>query len=69
MNRRPDGATGLERIFAAISTRIDDAGPERSPLFLARLALLLSVELADEERALALIAGAATSETGRGDRK
>lgn len=63
MNRRPEGATGLERIFAAISTKIDEAGPERAPLFLARLALLLSIELEDEERALALISGAATSET------
>lgn len=65
MNRRPEGATGLERIFAAISTGIDDAGPERAPLFLARLALLLSVELGDEERALTLISCAATPEAAQ----
>ena len=65
MNRRPEGATGLERIFAAIGTGVDEAGPERAPLFLARLALLLSVELKDEERVLALISGAATFETGQ----
>lgn len=58
------GATGLEQIFAAIGTGIDDAGPNRAPLFLARLALLLSTELQDDERALTLISEAAVSAAG-----
>ena len=59
-----EGTTGLERIFAAIGTGIDEAGPNRAPLFLARLALLLSTELQDDERALTLIFEAAVSAAG-----
>ncbi len=59
-----EGATALERIFAAIGTGIDEAGPKRAPLFLARLALLLSTELQDDERALTLISEAAVSAAG-----
>lgn len=65
MSCHPEGATGLERIFAAMCAGIDGAGPERAPLFLARLALLLSVELQDDERALALISDAALPTMGR----
>jgi len=64
MTQLAEGATGLERIFAAIGTGIDEAGPERAPLFLARLALLLSTALRDDERALALISSAAVSASG-----
>ena len=58
MTRNAQGATGLEHIFAAISTGVDEAGSERALLFLARLVLLLSTELQDHERVLALISGA-----------
>ncbi len=59
-----EGATDLERIFAAIGNGIDDAGPKYAPLFLARLALLLATELQDDERALTLISKAAVSAAG-----
>lgn len=59
-----ESATGLERIFAAIGTGIDDAGHKRAPLFLARLTLLLATELQDDERTLTLISEAAVSAAG-----
>jgi hypothetical protein len=49
----------LERIFARLSEAVDQAGtPERAQLMLARLALLLAGEIADEDRIAALIAAA-----------
>lgn len=45
----------MERIFAALSRAVDAAGPTRTELYLARLALLMAEQIADEARILALV--------------
>jgi hypothetical protein len=57
----PLSPDALERIFAALSEAIDRTGPERAPLLLARLALLLAGVVGDEERVLALVKDAEQS--------
>lgn len=49
----------VERVYDGLAASIDAAGPEKSELFLAKLALLLSVELGDVARVLGLIDEAA----------
>ncbi|NLY26386.1 MAG: DUF2783 domain-containing protein [Alcaligenaceae bacterium] len=39
---------GLETVFDSLAVAIDQAGPEKSQLFLAKLALLNANALADE---------------------
>ncbi|MGH7103782.1 MAG: FAD-dependent monooxygenase [Acetobacteraceae bacterium] len=51
------GEMGLERVFEAISRAADAAGEAGTSQFLARLALVLSHELGDAGRVLALIEG------------
>jgi hypothetical protein len=58
---QPLSAEALERIFAALSEAIDRTGPERAPLLLARLALLLAGEVGDEGRVLTLVKDAEKS--------
>lgn len=40
--------SGLESVYDALATAIDQAGPERTELFLVKLALLNAHALADE---------------------
>lgn len=47
-----------DRLYAELARAITDAGPEREPLFLARLALLLFETVADEARCRQAIADA-----------
>ncbi|MGH7050801.1 MAG: FAD-dependent monooxygenase [Acetobacteraceae bacterium] len=49
------GEAGLERVFEAISRGVDAAGEAGASQFLARLALMLSQEIGDAGRVLALI--------------
>ena len=41
---------GLEQVYDRLAQAIDDAGPERSELFLVKLALLNAQALGDAER-------------------
>jgi hypothetical protein len=47
--------TDVERVYDAIAETLDTVGTEKSELFLAKLALLLSNELGDVEQVLSLI--------------
>lgn len=49
MNTPPQdlGIAGLEAVYDALATAIDDAGPEKSELFLVKLALLNAQALGD----------------------
>lgn len=47
--------TDVERVYEALAEGVDRAGAQNSELFLAKLALLLSHELGDAARAVALI--------------
>lgn len=49
----------LEEIYEALARQIDAVPAERRELFFAKLALLLTQELGDANRALALIRSAA----------
>lgn len=51
----------IERIYDAMALQIDAVGPEKTPLYLAKLALLLSKELQHPEPVLDCIAAAAQS--------
>ncbi len=46
----PTGLTigGLESAYDQLATAIDDAGPDKSELFLVKLALLAAQQLGDE---------------------
>lgn len=47
--------TDVERVYDVLAETLDMVGMEKSELFLAKLALLLSNELGDAERVLNLI--------------
>jgi hypothetical protein len=49
----------LETVYEALAERLDAVGPEKHPLFLAKLALLLSHDLDDAGRVRARIDEAA----------
>ena len=49
---------GLETVYDALATAIDQAGPEKAQLFLVKLALLNANALADENLVQAQIAAA-----------
>lgn len=51
----PLESSAQDRIYQRCAHAITEAGPEREPLFLARLALLLFQELGDEARCLRAI--------------
>jgi len=51
-------AAAQDRLYAACSHAIGEAGRTRESLFLARLALLLFAEIGDEDRCLAAIQAA-----------
>jgi hypothetical protein len=51
-------ATTLEDVYAAMAEGVDNAGPDREALFLAKTALLLADALNDPDRAVALIQAA-----------
>ena len=53
----PDDAR--DRMYAALARSISDAGLERESLFLARLALLLFEQVADEDRCMSALSEAA----------
>jgi hypothetical protein len=42
----------IEAVYEAIATQIDKVGPANTELYLAKLALLLANEIADQRRAL-----------------
>lgn len=46
----------LERVYEAMAEAVDAVGPERSELFLAKLALALADELGAADGCLAVIA-------------
>lgn len=48
-------STDVERVYDALAETLDIVGAEKSELFLAKLALLLSNELDDAERVLSII--------------
>lgn len=50
--------TDVETIYAALAETIDRVTPEKSELFLAKLALLMAHELDDLDRVRALIESA-----------
>jgi len=56
----------IEDVFEALAITIDAVGAERTPLFLAKLALALAQALDDPVRAMAIISAAAADEPGRG---
>lgn len=45
----------LEQVYDLLAEAIDEAGPERESLFLARLAVLLAHEISDLDRVRELI--------------
>jgi hypothetical protein len=47
--------TELERVYERLATAIDEAGPDKSEVFLSKLVLMLAQQLAEPERALAAI--------------
>ncbi|WP_222440506.1 hypothetical protein [Siccirubricoccus deserti] len=49
-------ANDIEALWAALAEAVDQAGPEREALFLAKLALLLGREVGDLDRVRALLA-------------
>ncbi len=49
---------GLETVYDALATAIDQAGPEKSELFLVKLALLNAQALGDASRFLAQVQAA-----------
>ena len=49
---------GLETVYDTLATAIDRAGPERSELFLVKLALLNANAIADPDRFAAHVAAA-----------
>ncbi|MBX9936638.1 MAG: DUF2783 domain-containing protein [Burkholderiaceae bacterium] len=60
MTTTPNALTiaGLETVYDALASAIDQAGPEKSQLFLVKLALLNANTLADAELFAAHIAAA-----------
>lgn len=60
MTTTPNALTiaGLETVYDALASAIDQAGPEKSQLFLVKLALLNANTLADTELFAAHIATA-----------
>ncbi len=48
----------LEQVYDALAQAIDQAGPERTELFLTKLSLLLANEIADDARVQTLIESA-----------
>ena len=48
MSQTPLTIGGLETVYDALATAIDQAGPEKAKLFLVKLALLLANALGDE---------------------
>jgi hypothetical protein len=50
----------LEATYDTLAEAIDAAGPERTPLMLTKLVLLLAQELGDPDRVAALIHSAGT---------
>ena len=48
MTRKPLTIGGLETVYDALATAIDQAGPEKAELFLVKLALLQANALGDE---------------------
>jgi hypothetical protein len=57
-----EAGSDLERIFEAVSTGIDAAGPDQAQLFLGRLCLLLAQEIGDTGRVLDCVARAGTAD-------
>lgn len=53
--------TDVEHVYDALAETLDAVGAEKSELFLAKLALLLSHEVGDRTRVITLIADAATN--------
>lgn len=49
----------IETVYEALARQIDAIAPDKHALFLAKLALLLSREIGDAERARSLVAEAA----------
>jgi hypothetical protein len=49
-------ASEIEALWEALAEAVDQAGPEREALFLAKLTLLLGREVGDLNRVLALLA-------------
>jgi len=49
----------IERVYEALAEKLDAVGSEKSELFLAKLALLLSREIEDPARVIDLIHDAA----------
>lgn len=47
--------TDVELVYDALAQKIDTVGPEKSELFLAKLALLLSHEIGNPTRVIRLI--------------
>jgi len=56
----PLESTAQDRVYQRCANAISEAGLEREPLFLARLALLLFQEVGDEQRCLRAIEQALT---------
>lgn len=53
--------TDVEAVYDALAQTLDAAGPQKSELFLAKLALLLAHEVGDVARVRTLIAQAAAN--------
>ena len=49
-NSMDGGRPAVETAFRTIAQAVDEIGVEKAPLFLAKLALILSNELGDSER-------------------
>ena len=50
--------TDIETVYDCLALKIDEVAPEKSELFLAKLALLLSHEIGDAARVIELIEAA-----------
>ena len=48
MSKTPLSIGGLETVYDALATAIDQAGPDKAELFLVKLALLQANALGDE---------------------
>ncbi|MBD8050066.1 DUF2783 domain-containing protein [Limnohabitans radicicola] len=48
MSKTPLSIDGLETVYDALATAIDQAGPDKAELFLVKLALLQANALGDE---------------------
>lgn len=59
-NAPPNALTipGLEQVYDHLATAIDAVGPEKTELFLVKLALLMAHAIGDEQRVTGLIADA-----------